>query len=77
MTTRFAPRILMMTAVASSLLLSGCAADGRVDKEAMGTLLGGAAGAWAGSSVGRGGGKAVAIGVGTMLGAVVGNSIGK
>lgn len=77
MTTRFAPRILMMTAVAAGLMLSGCAADGRVDKEAMGTLLGGAAGAWAGSSIGRGGGKAVAIGVGTMLGAVVGNSIGK
>ena len=77
MTTRFAPRFLMMTAVVSSLVLSGCAADGRVDKEAMGTLLGGAAGAWAGSSIGKGSGKAVAIGVGTMLGAVVGNSVGK
>jgi len=77
MSTRFAPKMLMMTALASGLILSGCAADGRADKEAMGTLLGGAAGAWAGSSIGKGSGKAVAIGVGTMLGAVVGNSIGK
>ena len=77
MTTRIAPRMLMITALTSGLLLSGCAADGRVDKEAMGTLLGGAAGAWAGSSIGRGGGNAVAIAAGAVLGATVGNSIGR
>ena len=57
--------------------LSGCAADGRADKQALGTLLGAAAGAWAGSSVGRGDGKVVATAVGTMLGATIGNQIGK
>jgi surface antigen len=63
--------------LAASLGLSGCAADGRADKEALGTLLGAAAGAWAGSSVGKGDGRVVATAVGTMLGATIGNQIGK
>jgi surface antigen len=70
-------RDVSVALVAGALMLSGCAADGRADKEAIGTLLGGAAGAWAGSTIGKGSGRAVAIAAGTMLGATVGNSIGR
>lgn len=66
-----------LAACAMAVMLAGCAADGRTDKEALGTLLGAAAGAWAGSSVGKGDGKVVATAVGTMLGATIGNQIGK
>jgi surface antigen len=66
--------VIIMTA---SLALTGCAADGRADKEALGTLLGAAAGGWAGSSIGKGDGKVVATAVGTMLGAAIGNQIGR
>lgn len=77
MHTRFAPRALMIATLAAGFALSGCAADGRGNKEGLGTLLGAAAGAWAGSSIGKGDGKIVATAMGTMLGAAVGNSIGR
>ncbi|MBL8645483.1 MAG: glycine zipper 2TM domain-containing protein [Rhodospirillaceae bacterium] len=77
MKTRFAPRMLVVAAMASALALSGCANDGRGGKETFGTLLGAGLGAWAGSSIGKGSGKVVAVAAGTMLGAAVGNSIGR
>jgi surface antigen len=70
-------RGMTIAALMIGLTLSGCAADGRMDKEAVGTLLGGAAGAWAGSTIGKGSGRAVAIAAGTMLGATIGNSVGR
>lgn len=51
--------------------------DGQISREAMGTLLGGAAGAWAGSTIGSGGGNVVATAAGTFLGAMVGSEIGR
>jgi len=80
MTTRFAPRMprmLVITAMAAGLALSGCANDGRGGKETFGTLLGAGLGAWAGSSIGKGSGQVVAVAAGTMLGAAVGNSVGR
>lgn len=77
MNTHSMTRNISITALAAGLMLSGCAADGRADKEAIGTILGGAAGAWAGSTIGKGSGRAVATAVGTMVGATVGNSIGR
>lgn len=73
----FASLSARLGTVVLAVSLAGCAADGRTDKTAMGTLLGAAAGAWAGSSVGKGDGKVVATAVGTLLGATVGNQIGK
>jgi surface antigen len=77
MLTRIAMRGVSVMVIAAGLALSGCAADGRADKEAIGTLLGAAAGGWAGSSIGKGDGKVVATAVGTMLGAAIGNQIGR
>ncbi len=77
MNTRFAPRLLIVAAMASALALSGCANDGRGGKETAGTLIGAGLGAWAGSAIGKGSGNAVAIAAGTLIGAAVGNSIGK
>jgi surface antigen len=77
MTTRYASKAALIAAVAAGLALTGCAADGRANKEALGTILGGAAGAWAGSSIGKGSGRVVATAVGTMLGATIGNQIGR
>lgn len=50
---------------------------GRCNREAVGTVLGGAVGGAIGSTVGKGDDRAVAIIIGTVLGAVVGNRIGK
>jgi surface antigen len=72
--SRFVPAVAVVSAM---LALGGCAADGTADKEAWGTILGGAAGAWAGSSIGKGDGKVVATAVGTMVGAAIGNQIGR
>jgi len=56
--------------------LSACS-NGAGPKETIGTVLGGAAGAWAGSTIGKGSGRVVATAVGTLAGAVIGNEIGK
>ena len=52
-------------------------ADGQISREAMGSLLGGAAGAWAGSTIGSGGGRVVATATGTFLGAMIGSELGR
>lgn len=49
----------------------------RVNKQMMGTLAGGAAGAVAATNIGKGKGNIAAIAVGTLLGAAVGSEIGK
>ena len=51
--------------------------DGQLSREAMGNLIGGAAGAWAGSTIGDGGGRIVATAAGTMLGSMIGSEIGR
>lgn len=50
---------------------------GRCNRDAIGTLLGGAAGAAAGSTIGKGDGRLVAIAGGAILGALVGGSVGR
>jgi surface antigen len=50
---------------------------GRCNREAVGTLLGGAVGAAAGSTVGKGGDRTAAIIGGAILGALAGNVIGR
>jgi surface antigen len=64
--------------IAASMAVTGCSTYGPNNQnETMGTILGGAAGAWAGSSIGRGDGRIVATAAGTMLGAAIGNQIGR
>jgi surface antigen len=63
--------------IASTLVLTGCAADGSNQNETLGTLLGAAAGAWAGSSIGSGDGQVIATAAGTMLGAAIGSQVGR
>jgi len=59
-------------------LVAGCqqGQNTSITKSDVGTVLGGAAGAWAGSAIGGGSGKAVAIAAGTLLGSVLGRSVG-
>ncbi len=51
--------------------------SGRCNREAIGAVLGGLAGAAAGSEVGKGGERAVATVVGTLIGAAIGAEIGR
>ncbi len=48
-----------------------------INKETIGTVIGGAGGAWAGSNVGKGSGKIVASVAGGLLGAFLGNQVGQ
>lgn len=62
--------------------LAACATDPNtgapvLNKQNMGTLLGGAGGAVVGSQFGKGKGQLVGVAVGTLLGAGLGSSIGK
>lgn len=58
----------------TALIVGGCA-QGK-EKESVGTVLGGVAGAILGSQVGGGSGRIIATAVGTLAGAFVGNQIG-
>ena len=68
-------------ALSAASFLAACTGpngqDQLFNKENLGTVLGGAAGAWAGSSIGKGRGKTIATAVGGVLGAIAGNQIGK
>ena len=59
-----------------SLGLAGCRADGSMDKQTGGAILGGIAGGLIGSKVGKGRGRKAATFAGAVLGALVGSSIG-
>lgn len=48
-----------------------------INKQTIGTLAGGAAGAVAATNIGKGKGNIAAIAVGTLLGAAIGSEIGK
>lgn len=70
--------ILTILALSVTLVGTACTrSDGRVSREAFGSILGGAAGAWAGSSIGSGGGRVVAVAAGTFLGSIIGSEIGR
>lgn len=71
----------LLAIVTSVLFLAACQQNGNgggmnVTKGDVGTVLGGAAGAWAGSSIGNGSGQIVATAAGTLLGAALGRSVG-
>ena len=73
---------LTTLAVASVLLLTGCAADGSNPwgmgtKQTVGTGAGAVIGGILGSQVGNGSGQLWATGAGALLGAFVGSSIGQ
>lgn len=67
----------LISLTAASFLLSGCANDGRGQKEGFGTLLGGIGGAVAGAQFGKGSGRVAMGAAGALLGAFVGNQIGQ
>lgn len=67
----------LLTAAALTLSLTACADTGMGTKEGVGTVIGGAGGAWAGSTIGKGSGRIVATAAGTLLGAFLGNQIGR
>lgn len=63
---------------ALALSLAACSNNtGWGTKETVGTVIGGAGGAWAGSTIGKGSGRVVATAAGTLLGAFLGNQIGR
>jgi len=62
--------------IASSLLVAMLATGCENPKQAIGTLGGGALGAWAGSTIGKGTGNVVATAVGAVGGALLGGYIG-
>ena len=62
---------------AGILVLAGCGAHSYGEKQGLGTLLGGAAGAVAGAQFGSGGGRLAMTALGTLAGAAIGNSFGE
>jgi len=68
----------MKTKVIAASLVVACLATGCENpKQAIGSLGGGALGAWAGSNVGSGRGQVVATAVGAVAGALAGGFIGQ
>jgi len=62
--------------IACSLLVACLATACENPKQAIGTVGGGALGAWAGSTIGKGRGNTVATAVGAVAGALAGSYIG-
>lgn len=62
--------------IASSLVVAFLATACESPKQAIGTVGGGALGAWAGSTIGKGSGNIVATAVGAVVGALAGGYIG-
>lgn len=68
----------MKTKVIATSLVVACLATGCENpKQAVGSLGGGALGAWAGSTIGSGRGRVVATAVGAVAGALAGGFIGQ
>ena len=63
--------------IASALVIATLATGCENPKQAVGTLGGGALGAWAGSTIGSGRGQVVATAVGAVAGALAGGYIGQ
>ncbi|GIX18184.1 MAG: 17 kDa surface antigen [Rhodothalassiaceae bacterium] len=65
-------------AAAAVLALAACTSTGQGEKEAAGTIIGGALGGLLGAELGgHGDSKVVGAALGTFLGAAIGNQIGK
>jgi len=68
----------MKTKVIATSLVMACLVTGCENpKQTIGTLGGGALGAWAGSGIGSGRGRIVATAVGAVAGALLGGAIGQ
>lgn len=63
---------IIAATVCMAFVMTGC----ENPKQTMGTIGGGALGAWAGSTIGKGKGNVVATAVGGVLGALAGSYIG-
>ncbi len=68
---------MMKTKVIASLVVACLATGCENPKQAIGTVGGGALGAWAGSTIGKGSGNVVATAVGAVAGALAGGYIGQ
>jgi len=66
-------KALIVSAVASAVLIGGCGTT----KEQQGTVIGAVAGGVLGSKIGGGSGKVAATIAGTMLGGFIGGNIGR
>jgi surface antigen len=79
MTVRLPVRLLLIPALASALLVSACQnndGSGGMNKENVGTVLGGIGGAVLGAQFGKGTGQLVGVAAGALAGAYLGNQIG-
>ncbi|MCS5711044.1 RT0821/Lpp0805 family surface protein [Candidatus Berkiella aquae] len=68
---------LPLIVLVSTSLLVGCQSMGGSNREAAGTVIGGAGGAFIGSQFGQGAGRWAGGAVGFIAGAVAGNAIGR
>ncbi|HYM31985.1 MAG TPA: RT0821/Lpp0805 family surface protein [Candidatus Cybelea sp.] len=70
--------LLAAAMMAAGVLAASARADGlNIDKQDIGTVLGGVGGALIGSQVGHGRGQLVGVAAGTLIGAYLGNRVGK
>ena len=80
MSVRFSGRLLLIPARAGALLVSACQNNGsggpQMNKEHVGTVLGGIGGAVLGAQFGKGTGQLVGVAAGALAGAYLGNQIG-
>ncbi|WP_341897966.1 RT0821/Lpp0805 family surface protein [Ferrovibrio terrae] len=78
MTTRFS-RVLLVPVLLGSFALAACQNNGQgpeMNKENIGTVLGGIGGAVLGAQFGKGTGQLVGVAAGALAGAYLGNQIG-
>jgi surface antigen len=80
MSVRLSARLFVIPALAGALLVTACQNDGsggpQMNKENVGTLLGGIGGAVLGAQFGSGTGRLVGVAAGALAGAYLGNQIG-
>lgn len=62
--------------IVATLIVAGLTSGCENPKQAIGTIGGGALGAWAGSTIGKGRGNTVATAVGAVTGALIGGYVG-
>src|SRR6218665_2706001 len=76
----FSARLFLIPALAGALLVSACQNNGDgasgMNKENVGTLLGGIGGPGLGAQFGSGTGRLVGVAAGALAGAYLGNQIG-
>lgn len=80
MSVRLSARLFVIPALAGALLVTACQNDGsggpQMNKENVGTVLGGIGGAVLGAQFGSGTGRLVGVAAGALAGAYLGNQIG-